>query len=489
MGLVAVPRARPLRSTALVITLKLALRTLLLATLAVLLLGAPARAASTQTVFFEAPRDLTTPTATDATRTAAFNDFTALGVTALRVNLRWSDVALSPDLATKPNANMADPANYYWAQYAKVIDTAKERGMTVLISLAGPAPKWATAAKADNLTRPSAQEFRFFATAAGKRFGGPTVIWSVWNEPNLKLFLLPQIAGGKPASPQIYRELYLAAYAGLKTDAGLSTTKVLFGETAPVGGALLTGRLYPLQFLREALCLTTKFKLDKACGSKVPIDGISHHPYQFTNSKLASQDVTYRNFARLVSFADKAAKGGAIPAQTPIYFTEFGIQSDPDKILGVTKQAQLEMRARAERAAYYNKRVRGFSQYLLSDDAELTGFQTGLRDAKGKAKPSYDAFRLVLDAKPVGKGKRPKTSLWGLVRIAQATPVTVEVSTGGAFKPLKSVFTNSLGAFTLTDKYRKGAQYRYTLLTPDGTKTSPAVRPFAGWTPADAKKF
>lgn len=471
------------------ITLTLALRTLLLATAAVLLTGAPARAASTQTVFFEAPRDLTTPTTTDAARAAAFNDFTALGVTALRVNLRWSDVALSPELATKPSADMADPANYYWAQYAKVIDTAKERGMTVLISLAGPAPKWATAVKADNLTRPSAQEFRLFATAAAKRFGGSNVLWSIWNEPNLAKFLLPQVSGGKPVSPLLYRELYIAAYAGIKTDAGLSTTKVLFGETAPVGGATLSGRLYPLQFLREALCLTTKFKLNKACGARLPIDGISHHPYQFTDAKLASQDVTYRNFSRLVTFVDKAAKGGAIPAQSPVYFTEFGIQSFPDKVLGVTNQAQLEMRARAERAAFYNKRVRGFSQYLLSDDADNAGFQTGLRDATGKAKLSYDGFRLVLDAKPVGKGKRPKTSLWGLVRIAQATPVTVEVSTGGAFKPLKSVVTNSLGAFTLTDKYRKNARYRYTLLTPEGTQTSPFVRPFAGWTPPDAKKF
>lgn len=470
------------------ITLKLALRTLLASTLALLAVGAPARAASTQLVFFEAPRDLTAATATDATRTAAFNDFTALGVNALRLNLRWSDVALSPDLATKPNADMSDPANYYWGQYAKVIDTAKERGMTVLISLAGPVPKWATAAKADNLTRPSAQEFRFFAAAAAKRFGSGSVLWSVWNEPNLKDFLLPQLSGGKAVSPLIYRELYLAAYAGIKTDAKLSSAKVLFGETAPVGGAR-DGRIYPLVFLRQALCLTAKLKLDKACGSKLPIDGIAHHPYQFTPGKVNKSDVTYQVFDRLVTFIDKAAKGGAVPSGVPLYYTEFGIQSVPDKTFGVTAQAQLEIRARAERAAYYNKRVRGFSQYLLTDDSALGGFQTGLRDASGKAKLSYNGFRLVLDAKPIGKGKRPKVSLWGLARTAQATPVTLEVSTGGAFKPLKAVVTNSLGAFTFTDKYRKGAKYRYTLLTPDGTQTSPAVRPFAGWMPADAKKF
>jgi Cellulase (glycosyl hydrolase family 5) len=472
-----------------VIPLTHALRTLLLAIAASLMLGAaPAGAASTQLVFFEAPRDLTATTATDASRAAAFTDFEALGVKALRVNLRWSDVALSSDLAAKPAADMTDPSNYYWGAYASVIDTAKSKGMTVLISLAGPAPKWATAVKADNLTRPSAQEFRFFAAAAAKRFGSGNVLWSVWNEPNLKDFLLPQLSGGKPISPLIYRELYIAAYAGIKTDAGLASSKVFFGETAPVGGAR-DGRLFPLVFFREALCLTTKFKLNKACGSKLPIDGISHHPYQFTPGKPKANDVTYQNLGRLATFLDKAAKAGAVPAGLPIYYTEFGIQSLPDEVVGVTQQAQLEMRARAERAAFYNKRVRGFSQYLLTDDTSTGGFQTGLRLAGGKAKPAYNAFKLTLDAKPVGKGKRPKTSLWGLVRVAQATPVTIEVSTGGAFKPLKSLVTNSLGAFTYTDKYRKGAKYRYTLLTPEGSQTSPFVRPFAGWMPADAKKF
>jgi hypothetical protein len=470
-----------------VITLKSALRPLVLALLALFGLSAQAHAASTQLVFFEAPRDLTANTATDASRTAAFNDFAALGVKALRVNVRWSDVALGSDQATKPNADMSDPANYYWGQYASVIDTAKAKGLTVLISLAGPAPKWATAAKADNVTRPVAQEFRLFAAAAAKRFGAANVLWSVWNEPNLPRYLLPQVAGGKAVSPLIYRELYIAARQGIKTDAGQTTTKVLFGETAPVGGAQ-DGRLYPLTFLRTALCLTTKFKLDKACGGKIEIDGVSHHPYQFTNGKLKAADVTYRSLDLLVTFLDKAAKGGAISTGMPIYYTEFGIQSFPDKTLGVKPLAQYEIRARAERAAYYNKRVKGFSQYLLTDDTDLGAFQTGLRYATGKAKPAYSAFRLTLDAKPVGAGKRPKTSLWGLVRTAAGeTPVVVQVSTGGAFKPLKTVTANSLGSFTLTDKYRKNARYRYQVVTPDGLLTSPYVEPFADWIPPNAK--
>ncbi|MFN7130626.1 MAG: cellulase family glycosylhydrolase [Myxococcales bacterium] len=472
-----------------VITLKSTLRSLL-AAFALLVVGsASAQAATNQTVFFEAPRDLTavgSQPATDATRAAAFADFERLGVKALRVNLRWYDVAPDRDLGTKPSADLTQPSSYNWFPYTAVIDTAKAKGWTVLISLSAPVPKWATTAKADNYTRPVPAEFRAFATAAARQFGGPTVIWSIWNEPNLETFLKPQLSSGKPVSPAIYRALYVAGRDGIKVDAGLSTTKVLFGETAPVGGAGTRDRIYPLQFLREALCLTAKYKLDKRCGSKLAIDGLAHHPYQFTNGKLTAQDVTYRSMPRLVSFLDKAAKGKAIQAGVPIYFTEFGIQSTPEPTFAVTPLAQYQVRARAERTAFYNKRVKGFSQYLLTDDADLGGFQTGLRYATGKAKPAFNAFRLTLDAKP-GKGSKPKSSLWGLVRTAtDPTPVTVQVSTGGAFKKLKSVTTNRLGAFTLTDRYRKGARYRFQLTTPEGTLTSPYVVPFKDWLPPNA---
>lgn len=472
------------------IPLKNVLRPLLLAALALLAIGAPARAASNELTYVEAPRDLTAVGSTDASRASAFNDFDALGVQALRVNLRWYDVAPSPDSATKPSGAMNDPGAYNWGAYGTVIDEAKAKGFQVMISLAGPVPKWATAAKADNITRPSAQEYRFFAAAAAKRFGGPTVIWSIWNEPNLDVFLRPLVSGGKLVAPQIYRELYLAGYAGIKDDAGLTTTKVLFGDTAPVGAADANHRIYPLLFLRQALCLTSKLKLDKACGSRLPVDGFAHHPYQFSNMTLNANDVTYRNLGRLTTFLDKAAKGGAIPAGMPIYLNEFGIQSKPDKFLGVTYLAQYEMRARAERAAFYNKRVRGFSQYLLTDDTDDGGFQSGLRLANGKAKPAYNAFRLTLDAKPAGRGKRPKTSLWGLVRTARsAVTVNVEVSiNGAAFKPLKTLTTNRLGAFTLTDAYRKKPRYRFTTTTADGsTLTSPPVDVFAGWVPPNSR--
>jgi hypothetical protein len=437
-----------------------------------------ATASSKQDVFFEAPRDLTASTASDATRALAFERLDSLGVKALRINLRWYDVAPARDDAGTPAFDATDPNAYAWGQYAQVIDTAKQRGWKVLISLSSPVPKWATEAHGDTITRPIPAEFQKFATATARRFGGPTVLWSIWNEPNLPRYLQPQIVGGKRVGGRIYRDLFLAGRDGIRAG-GQASAPVLFGELAPVGGAN-DGRQYPLTFLRDALCLSSKDKFDRSC-ARLTLDGVALHPYQFTGGKLNKNDVTYRVLSRLVSALDKAAKAKAINAKVPVYYTEFGIQSYPDKTFGVSPQRQYEIRARVERDAYANSRIRGFSQYLLTDDDALGGFQTGLVYANGKPKPSFNAFRLVLDAKPTGTGKRKRLSLWGLVRPATGkTTVVIERKTGKRFSTWKKVRTKSNGAFTTTDSYRSTAQYRYRWTSPSGKLTSPAVRPYRG---------
>jgi hypothetical protein len=137
----------------------------------------------------------------------------------------------------------------------------------------------------------------------------------------------------------------------------------------------------------------------------------------------------------------------------------------------------LELRRDAERAAYANPRVRGFSQYLLTDDDATGGFQPGLLYATGKRKPAYDAFRFTLDAQLTGTGARKKVAVWGLVRPATAaTSVRIERKTRRRFTAWKTLRTTARGAFTATDRFRAGAQYRYRWTAPDGTHTSPPVR-------------
>src|SRR3954451_217969 len=397
--------------------------------LAALLLAAPAaHAKAAQEVTFEAPRDLFDA----AKRDAAFNEIDSLGARSLRVVLYWHDVAPDADSRVKPKLDMTDPSVYDWSKYQPVLDEAQRRGWTVQVTASGPVPQWATNGARDSVTRPSPNEFRMFMSALSKHFGGEVSRWSIWNEPNHPQFLQPQYdARHRPASPKIYRGLYAGALRGLS--AAGDTKPVLMGETAPTG----TGKdVAPLTFLRGALCLNEAYKKSGSCG-KLRVDGYAHHAYTNRSGPLykpsGPNDVMIGVLSRLVTALDKAATAGVVAKSLPIYLTEFGIQSTPDPVFGVSLQRQAEYRSYSERLAYYTPRVKAFSQYLLTDDLpeiapgvpKYSGFESGLRTSSGKAKPSLDGFRLPLVAKK--RGSSTKVSLWGLVRPATgAVKVTIQ---------------------------------------------------------------
>ncbi|WP_445152612.1 hypothetical protein [Baekduia sp. Peel2402] len=461
-------------------TALLALTALLLAAFA----HAPAAHASkTQEVTFEAPRDLFD---TDK-RAAAFDEIGSLGAHALRIVLYWQDVAPEATSRVKPKLDMADPSVYNWSKYQPVLDEAKARGWTVQVTASGPVPQWATNGARDNVTRPSPNEFRMFMTALSKHFGNEVSRWSIWNEPNHPQFLQPQYdSKQRPVSPGIYRGLYAAALRGLA--AAGDTKPVLMGETAPTG----TGKdVAPLTFLRGALCLNSNYKKVGGC-SKLRVDGYAHHAYTNKSGPLfkspGPNNVMIGTLSRLVSALDKAGKAGVVNKSLPIYLTEFGIQSTPDPVFGVSLQRQAEYRSFSERIAYYNSRVKAFSQYLLTDDepvkgatgsAKYGGFESGLRTSSGKAKPALDGFRLPLVAKK--SGSSTKVSLWGLVRPATAvTKVTVQQrsSSSGSFKTLKTVTTNATGAWTSTaTRGTSSREWRVKWTDGNGkTWTGPATR-------------
>ncbi|WP_324337595.1 hypothetical protein [Baekduia sp.] len=450
---------------------------------ALLLVAVPAAHARTsQEVTFEAPRDLFDP----AQREGAFNEIDGLGAHALRIVLYWHDVAPDADSRVKPKLDMTDPASYDWSKYQPVLDEAKQRGWTVQLTVSGFVPRWATNGAVDTVTRPSPNEFRMFMTAVSKHFGDEVTRWSIWNEPNHPQFLLPQYdSKGRPASPAIYRGLYAAALRGLS--AAGDTKPVLMGETAPTG----TGKdVAPLTFLRGALCLNDKYKKTGSC-TKLRVDGYAHHAYtsaagpQFKTTK--PNDVMIGVLPRLVSAVDKAANAGVLSKNLPIYLTEFGIQSTPDPIFGVSLQRQAEYRSYSERIAYYNSRVAAFSQYLLTDDLpkegvaaseKYSGFESGLRTSDGKAKPSLEGFRLPLVAKESASGA--KVTLWGLARPATgATKVTVQQhEVGSSWKTLTTVTTNSHGYWTRSaSRGDAKREWRVRWTAPDGKQyTGPATR-------------
>jgi hypothetical protein len=442
------------------------LLTALCALVVVLVALAPstAQAARGQTVYFDAGslvRD-------GGQREATLNRLESLGVRALRVVVYWRDVAPKPKSRKKPKVDLTDPAVYTWGQYDGLMQDAARRGWPVLLTPSAPAPRWSTSTKKGYVTRPSAKEFQRFTTALGKRYGAQVSTWSVWNEPNHPDFLKPQYGKGKrPLSPGIYRKLVLAMDKGLRAS-GNGRDKLLFGETAPRG----TGKVVaPITFLRGTLCLNARYKRTRKC-SKLPADGFANHPYT-TKAGLffvppGRNDVTFGALKRLQRALDRAGRAGMIKRGLPIYITEFGIQSTPDRYFGVSLGRQVEWRARAERTAWFNPRIRSFAQYLLRDDQPIKGrfgrsryggFETGLEFSTGRPKPSFKGFRLTLSA--IKKGKR--VSLWGLVRPAGgATSADVLYANRGAkkFRKLKTVRTDSRGSFVLKTSLRKGRRYK-----------------------------
>jgi hypothetical protein len=422
-----------------------------------------ASAKHSQFTMFQATREVRSPD--PATRAAALDEIEALGVHWLRVVLYWQDVAPAVDSRSVPAFDETDPAGYDWSIYDRMFADARSRGLRLLVTVSGPGPRWATRSREDRVTRPSPTRFRRFVTAVGRRYGKQVDYWSVWNEPNHPGFLGPQYVHGRPYSPRRYRQLYRAARDGLEAS-GNERDRVLMGETAPRGNSHV---VEPLDFVRGSLCLTSSYHRRKGCGS-LDVDGWAHHPY--TTSKgpwFVSQrrdDVTIGTLSRLTRALDRARRAHAVRKRVDLYLTEFGVQSEPDPISGVSETRQAEYRSISELIAYRNPRVRAFSQYLMRDDLPRAGsaseryggFESGLRHSGGETKLAYDGFRLPLVAE---RGR--STRLWGLVRPGSGrTTVTIQYRNRGSSKwrTLKRDRTDSRGYWATTTSYRSGRWYR-----------------------------
>jgi len=449
--------------------------------------GAPqALASHEQVTYFEGSTDLLNA----STRPHAIAQLKTLGVKALRVELYWDEVAPSPTSATRPSFEATNPASYHWGPYAELLAEAQRLKWQVLLTVTSPVPRWATSNhKAPYITRPDPRDFQEFMTAVAREFGSEVSLYAIWNEPNHPAFLLPQFnSNGTSASGRIYRGLYQAGYAGLQA-AGISHPKVLFGETAPTGSDKVNARregllhdVAPLAFMREALCLSSKYKKSGSCG-ELQMTGYSHHAYTLPAGPSyvppEPDDVTIGALSRLSRALDLAADAHAIPAHLPIYLTEFGVQSKPNKYLGVPVSQQAEFDAISEHIAWSNPQVAAFSQYLLKDDplggapgasanGGTIGFQTGLEYENGTPKPLYFGFPVPLVVSKAGHG----FSLWGLVRPATGvTKATVLVELKGAkhYRTLKTVTTNSLGYWGFSSS-TQGGHWRVRWTSPSGLK-------------------
>jgi hypothetical protein len=77
-----------------------------------------------------------------------------------------------------------------------------------------------------------------------------------------------------------------------------------------------------------------------------------------------------------------------------IWITEYGYQTNPpDKLLGVTYAKQAAYLKQAFAIAKKNTRIDMMLWFLVQDDPNANGWQSGLLTANGAKKPSFAAFQ------------------------------------------------------------------------------------------------
>lgn len=325
----------------------------------------------------------------------------------VRIALYWGygPVAVAKRRPADPK-NPADPA-YDWATYDRAVQYANEAGLKILFSIWGT-PDWANGGRGARVAPSKALDLQNFAYAAARRYSGtylgpdgrllpPIRHWLAWNEPNNPAFLLPQYTRqqGKwvVASAAAYAKICTAIYTGVHLTA-YAGEKVACGGTSPRGNnapGSIRPSVSPAAFLRTM-----------AKTPLVKFDAWAHHPYYGQSSEepgkepprpssgAASTAVTLGNINSLIAEVTR------LYGNKRIWITEYGYQTQPpDRQFGVTWVNQAKYLRTSYTIARANPRIEMFIWFLIRDEPNLGGWQSGVMDAKGKKKPSYATFRAL----------------------------------------------------------------------------------------------
>lgn len=344
-----------------------------------------------------------------------------LGVDLVRYTIRWDEVAVSQD-------------EYDWSTPDAVLAGLRERGIGAVATILG-SPSWANGGRAANWVPLSGRSIAAFASASAQRYRWVRD-WLVWNEPNQRRWL-------RPTSPAVYVARILnPAYAAIKR--ANPRARVGGGVTAPRGG---TGGVSPVAWIRG---------MSKA---RARLDAYAHHPYPLDPRRqtpwrggcVHCSTITISTLERLISEVRQGF------GSKRIWLTEFAYQTNPpERWLGVSWPLQARYLAEASHRAYAAPYVDMLIHYIVRDDRNLGGWQSGLFTAAGRAKPSYDAFRF-----PLAQVRRRGTTvvLWGQIRPRSGSqPFRLRVRRGGRWHWLGGVRrTDGRGVFVVTVQAPRGA--------------------------------
>jgi len=310
-----------------------------------------------------------------------------LGVDLVRLTLRWDTVA--PTEPADPR-NPDDPA-YDWELYDSMLQRLRAAHISVLLSLWGT-PTWANAEQKPNHAPLDSSALASFAYAAATKYPWITR-WTVWNEPNVRLFLIPN-------SPKVYvTRLLNPAYRALKE--ANRRNLVAGGVTSPRKTPSGVSPIAWIRGMRAAHAL---------------LDAYGQNPYPVRPGETPSSggcwrctEVTMATLPKLITEVKHD-----FGTRTRIWLTEYAYNSKPpSKWLGVSNALQARYVGEAALRAYLAPRVDLLIHFLVRDEPNATRWTSGFYTSRGKVKPSFSAYALPF-AQVSRRGTR--TAVWGQVR-------------------------------------------------------------------------
>ena len=340
---------------------------LVLVTFAALLLapvGVAVAAARMPIGFYDDPSFRWSPSRQENLQAAA-----AAGGTVIHTTASWPGIA-----PTQPAdaSDGSDPA-YQLGDLDELVAKAALYHQRVMIDITGT-PKWANGGLSPNHLPKRLSDFTAFAEMLASRYNGSnghgTVgLYSVWNEPNLQLFLTPQYAGKKIVGPANYAKLYKAAYAGIK--AGNPAAHVAIGETSA------RGRDKPLTTASASVAPATFARL-VAQTPGLRFDAWAHHPYPTAKNLPPTQKVRYPNvtLSTMPQFEKDLKKW--FHRTVPIWITEYGHETKPGDPQGVSTATQAAYARQALTIARNDPDVQMFIWFTFRDSSG-NPWQSGLK--------------------------------------------------------------------------------------------------------------
>jgi len=314
----------------------------------------------------------------------------------IRLLVQWNLVAKTrPTTAT----DAFDPA-YDFSDIDEAVRAAQENDQEVILTISGT-PKWANGGKSPNVMPTRVSDFGNFARAIASRYSGrfngyPFVrFWSIWNEPNLQLFLSPQFdKRGRSVAPANYAKLAATAYSGIK--AGNPRALVAIGETSARGSDKPNG-------LRPTHTPGRFAELVAKANPRLKFDAWSHHPYPFNPNSRPSQIVKWPNVS-LASLPrlDESLKTWFHRKSVPIWVTEYGHQTRPEDSLGIPYSLQAAYIQQSMSIAARESFVQMFIWFVYQDDQGQpweSGVYTQNGTPKGASPARFSANARPLDAR------------------------------------------------------------------------------------------